>query len=270
LEKYNIHRSKVVILSKCYFPFVEDEPENKLDTQNFFDKSYANEGGLNRKHIFEAVDASLLRLGVDYIDVLQIHRLDRTTPKEEIMRALHDVVQSGKVRYIGASTMYAWEFAQLQHIAEKNGWTKFISMQNYHNLLYREEEREMIPFCKDTGVALIPWSPIARGALARSLVDLKSTNRAKTDFFMNRILYNNFSDVDKEIITRVESLAKKKGLAMAQVAIAWSISKGMIPIVGLSSEKRILEAVSATSVKLSEEDCKYLEEPYTARAIVGL
>ncbi|KAI4250850.1 MAG: hypothetical protein L6R42_008603, partial [Xanthoria sp. 1 TBL-2021] len=182
LKKYNIPRNKVVILSKCYFGVASDGSQPSIAAVSTNDGDWVNQVGLSRKHIFDAVDASVARLGT-YIDVLQIHRLDRGTPREEIMKALNDVVESGKVRYIGASSMAAWEFQTLQNIAAAHNWHKFISMQNYHNLIYREEEREMIPYCADTGVGLIPWSPIARGVLARPWGD-RSTNREKTDNFL--------------------------------------------------------------------------------------
>lgn len=180
------------------------------------------------------------------------------------MRALHEVVQSGKVRYIGASSMYTWEFARLQHVAKLNGWTEFISMQPFYNLLYREEEREMIPFCKATGVGIIPWSPIARGLLAKPLGEesVRSKEDKKKDAW--------FKDANMDIIGRVEEIAKKKGTSMALVSTAWVMHKGCWPIVGVSSEKRVLESVEALKVKLTEEEVKYIEELYTARGIVGM
>lgn len=206
-------------------------------------------------------------------DVLQIHRLDRETSPEEIMRALHDVVQSGKVRYIGASSMYAWEFARLQYIARSNGWTEFISMQPFYNLLYREEEREMLPFCKASGVGVIPWSPIARGLLAKPLpkedgagaeggASLRSQNDPKKDAW--------FADANLDIVKRVEEVAAKKGVSMALVSTAWVLQQGCWPIVGLSSEKRIKETVEALKVKLTDEEVKYLESEYRSRAIQGM
>ncbi|PQE16889.1 versiconal hemiacetal acetate reductase protein [Rutstroemia sp. NJR-2017a BBW] len=204
----------------------------------------------------------LTRLGT-YIDVLQIHRLDRDTPREEIMKALNDVVESGKVRYIGASS----------NIADKHGWHKFVSMQNYYNLLYREEEREMIPYCRDTGVGLIPWSPIARGALARPFDD-RSTTREKSDRMLNGIIRGKETEIDKTIIGRVEEIAKKKGVSMATIATAWCLSKNSVnPIIGLSSKERIDQTVEsvkfASSGKLTEEDIKYLEECYAPKVIQG-
>ena len=225
-----------------------------------------NRVGLSRKHIFDAVEASVKRLGT-YIDVLQIHRLDRETPKEEIMRALNDVIEKGWVRYIGASSMAAWEFQELQHIADKHGWHKFISMQNLYNLLYREQEREMIPYCNAAGVGLVPWSPIARGVLTRPWDD-RSSKRESSDVQLNRLIRSRETEADKAIVDRVEKLATQKGVAMAQVAIAWCLSKGTNPIVGLSKKERIDQAVQALKVELTEEDIKYLEEPYTPKPIL--
>lgn len=251
IAKYNIPRSTLVILSKCFFPIQEEGIENT-------EMNKVNRHGLSRKHIFDAVEASVERLGT-YIDVLQIHRMDHDTDKEEIMRALHDLVQSGKVRYIGASTMRATEFATLQFTAEKNGWTKFISMQNYYSLIYREEEREMIPFCNETGVGIIPYSPVARGVLARPVG--VSSDRLDSDS-ITRMLKIGQETGDEEVIRRVEKVAKDKGVAMAQVAIAWVLSKGACPIVGFNKIERIEEAVAALKVKLTDDEIKYLEEAY--------
>uniref|UniRef100_A0A060TAR8 ARAD1B09262p n=1 Tax=Blastobotrys adeninivorans TaxID=409370 RepID=A0A060TAR8_BLAAD len=266
LKEYNIPRSSVVILSKGFFPTDDDE---RLINDKF---KYTNRHGLSRKHLFDAVEASVQRLGT-YIDVYQIHRLDPETPKEEIMEALHDIVKSGKVRYIGASSMRATEFAQLQFISEKHGWTKFISMQNYHNLIYREEEREMIPFCKETGVGLIPWSPIARGVLARPSAQRTASDRVKSDEFLysnNNGMDIGTTDAGKTIVDRVEEVAKKRGTSMAIVAIAWSLSKGMVPIVGFSGTHRIDDAIKAVQFKLTEQESAYLEEPYQPLPIQGM
>jgi len=231
-----------------------------------------NRVGLSRKHILDAVDASVARLGT-YIDVLQIHRLDRNTNREEIMRALNDVVESGKVRYIGASTMAAWEFQTLQNIADRRGWHKFISMQNYYNLIYREEEREMIPYCRDAGVGLIPWSPIARGALARPF-DSRTTIREDTDRMLSMMIRAKETEIDKTIINRVEEIAKKHNVSMTQVATAWCLSKESVyPIIGLSSKERIDQAVEAVKFasqgKLSKEDITYLEEGYAPKEVLA-
>lgn len=267
IKKYNIPRQKIVILSKCYFGVVPgSQPPIAAVSTN--DGEMVNQVGLSRKHIFDAVDASVARLGT-YIDVLQIHRLDRDTPREEIMKALNDVVESGKVRYIGASSMAAWEFQTLQNIADKHGWHKFISMQNYHNLIYREEEREMIPYCADTGVGCIPWSPIARGVLARPWGD-RSTLRESTDKFLHNLIRAKETEIDKAIVDRLEEVSKKKGVKMAQVATAWVLRREMVnPIIGLGSKERIDEAVAALQVKLTDEEAKYLEEPYQSKAIQG-
>lgn len=267
LKKYNIPRQKVVILSKIFNPVLDDD--SRPPSVN--DGALVNQMGLSRKHIFHAVDRCLERLGTDYIDVLQLHRLDRETPPEEIMRALHEVVQSGKVRYIGASSMYTWEFARLQFIARQNGWTEFISMQPFYNLLYREEEREMIPFCRASGVGVIPWSPIARGLLAKPLPregddDSGASLRSKSDKKTDRW----FADANLNIVNRVEEVAKKRGTSMALVSTAWVLQKSCYPIIGLSSEKRIVEAVEALKIKLTDEELEYLESEYRPRAIQGM
>ncbi|KAL1959332.1 hypothetical protein VTO42DRAFT_2519 [Malbranchea cinnamomea] len=269
LKKYNIPRSNVVILTKCYFG-VDDSPSSAqppiVAVSTNDGSTWVNRVGLSRKHILDAVDASVARLGT-YIDVLQIHRLDRNVPREEIMKALNDVVESGKVRYIGASSMAAWEFQTLQNIAARNGWHQFISMQGFYNLLNREEEREMIPYCLDTGVGLIPWSPLARGALARPWKS-RSTVRENTDSALKAIVRGRETEADKAIVDRVEEVAKRKGVSMAQVAIAWCLSKESVnPILGLNSKERIDEAVASLKVKLTKDEIEYLEEPYLPKAI---
>ncbi|KAL8712655.1 MAG: hypothetical protein Q9220_003186 [cf. Caloplaca sp. 1 TL-2023] len=267
LKKYNIPRNKIVILSKCYFGTNTDGSQPGLTEVRTNDGAWVNQVGLSRKHIFDAVDASVKRLGT-YIDVLQIHRLDRDTPREEIMKALNDVVDNGKVRYIGASSMAAWEFQTLQNIAAKHNWHQFISMQNYHNLIYREEEREMMPYCADTGVGCIPWSPIARGILAKPWGD-RTSSRNTTDNFMQYIRSRE-NETDKAIVDRLEEVAKKKGAKMAQVATAWVMRREMVnPIIGLGSKERIDEAVAALQVKLTDEEAKYLEEPYLSKSVEG-
>jgi aryl-alcohol dehydrogenase-like predicted oxidoreductase len=269
LKKFNIPRQKVVIMTKIFNPVMNDE--SRPPSVN--DGPLVNQMGLSRKHIFHAVDQCLERLGTDYIDVLQLHRLDRETPPEEIMRALHDVVQSGKVRYIGASSMYTWEFARLQYIARSRGWTEFISMQPFYNLLYREEEREMLPFCRAHGVGVIPWSPIARGILARPLAKPEDSGgggggslRSQTDKKSDRW----FADANLDIVNRVQEVAEKKGTTMALVATAWVLQKGCWPILGLSTEARVVEVVEALKVKLTDEECAYLESEYRPRAIQGM
>ncbi|KAL2825864.1 Aldo/keto reductase [Aspergillus pseudoustus] len=267
LRQKNIPRDRIVIMTKCFFG-VDDQgrmPPNRTTLLND-GKEWVNRVGLSRKHIFDAVDASVKRLGT-YIDVLQIHRLDRETPREEIMRALNDVVDSGKVRYIGASSMAAWEFQTLQNIAARNGWHRFISMQCLHNLIAREEEREMIPFCLDAGVGLIPWSPIARGVLARPYAS-RGSLRESTDSSLKSIIRNRESPNDQAIINRVEEIAKRKNITMAQVAVAWCLSHpNENPILGLNSIDRIDEAVAATTVELSDEEIRSLEELYVPRQI---
>ena len=219
--------------------------------------------GLSRAAIFNAVDASLSRLQTNYIDLLQIHRFDSNTPIEETMEALHDLVRSGKVRYIGASSMWTYQFVMMQACAEKNRWTKFVSMQNQHNLLYREEEREMNKYCRETGVGLIPWAPLAAGNLARPLSAAGSTTRSQPQGD------SNLTEADKTIIKRVEEVAEKKGWKMSHVATAWSIQKGDLPIIGFSKVERIDEALEVRGKTLTEEEIKYLEEPYQPKNIVG-
>ncbi|MCJ1381336.1 hypothetical protein MMC17_004446 [Xylographa soralifera] len=285
IEKYSIPRSKLVILSKCYFGFDPANPKVDMAAARTNDGKFVNQSGLSRKHIFDAVEASVKRLGT-YIDVLQIHRLDRDTPREEIMKALNDVVEKGWVRYIGASSvsaylsamlitmltgpqMAAWEFQQLQNVAKEHGWHQFVSMQNYYNLLYREEEREMIPYCRDAGVGLIPWSPVARGALARPWNN-RDTLRNKTDAFLN-VLVSRDNKVDEHIVNTLEEIAKSKGLPMATVATAWCLSKEAVnPIVGLNSKERIDQIVEAVKVKLTDEEIKRLEDGYLPKAIAAV
>jgi len=268
ITKFNIPREKLVILSKCYFGVTPENLGAQISASSVNDGELLNQVGLSRKHIIDAVDKSVARLGT-YIDVLQIHRLDRSVPREEIMRALNDVVESGKVRYIGASSMAAWEFQELQNIADRHGWHKFVSMQNYYNLLYREEENEMIPYCNHTGVGLIPWSPVARGVLARPWAT-RDTLREQTDGFLKALIRSRDDAVDAEIVGRVEKVAKKMGKGMAQVAIAWSLTKkDVCPIVGLNKKERIDEAIEACKIKLSDEDIKYLEEAYQRKKRQG-
>jgi len=273
IKEFNIPREKLVILSKCYFGFedAEEVPFPKREhgkpggVRTGVANEFVNRQGGSRKHILAAVDASIARLGT-YIDVLQIHRLDHSTPMEETLKALHDLVESGKVRYIGASSMAAWEFQMMQNIAEKRGWTKFISMQNYYNLIYREEEREMIPYCKHTGVGLIPWSPIARGVLARPFGD-RGTTREQTDYYLMTLIRQKETESDRAIVEKVEEIAKARGVSMAIVAMSYVMQKGMMPIVGLGSVKRIEEAVRAVAFTLEQDEIKALEEPYIPRPV---
>jgi len=264
IKKNNIPRHKLVLLTKC-FGLVGEEPHVRhiiWGDEMRRTKDYVNQGGLSRAAIFNAVEASLKRLQTDYIDLLQIHRFDRTVPIEETMQALNDLVRSGKVRYIGASSMWAYQFAQMQFCAEKNGWAKFVSMQNQYSLCYREEEREMNKFCHETGVGLIPWAPLFRGFLARPLGTGKTT-RAQSSAAPET------TQADEAIIKRVQELADKKGWKMGQVALAWIIQKNTIPIVGFSNIGRLEEACDVRGKTLTDEEMKYLEEPYEARSILG-
>ncbi|CAO2654942.1 Nn.00g116750.m01.CDS01 [Neocucurbitaria sp. VM-36] len=270
IKKYSLPRDKLVILTKCY-GYVGEDPG--LRTINYGKelpqlKDYTNQGGLSRQAIFNAVNASLKRLDLEYIDLLQIHRFDLNTPIEETMEALHDLVKSGKVRYIGASSMWAVQFAQMQFVAEKNGWTKFVSMQNHYNLLYREEEREMNRFCNDTGVGLIPWAPLCRGHLARPASAFGSTTRSEGEQKAGTS-FSGHADNDKKIIERIEELAKKRGWKMSHVALAWINKRVSSPIIGFSSAARMDEALEARGKELTEEEEKYLEELYVPVKIQG-
>jgi len=229
-----------------------------------------NERGLSRKHIMAAIDASLRRLNMDYVDLYQIHRWDTRTPIEETMQALHDVVRAGKARYIGASSMFAWQFAKAQHAADAGGWTRFISMQNHYNLLYREEEREMIPQCIDQGVGLIPWSPLARGVLAgnRTRIGERHTTRANTDAF-SEALYASPADFD--VVDRVAEVAADLGSPPAQVALAWLLHRPGVtgPIVGATKPGHLDDALAAEELELSADDMRRLEEPYVPHPVLG-
>jgi 1-deoxyxylulose-5-phosphate synthase len=224
-----------------------------------------NGAGLSRKAIFAELDASLRRLQTDYIDLYQIHRWDYDTPVEETLEALHDVVQAGKVRYIGASSMYAWQFTKALYVAELNGWTKFVSMQNHYNLIYREEEREMLPLCMDQGIGVIPWSPLARGRLTRPWDT--TTARTETDEF-GKSLYR---DEDRQIVERVTDLAAKRGLTPAQVALAWLLRNPAVtsPIVGVTKPDQLSQALSAVDAELDDAEVAYLEEPYAPHTTAG-
>ena len=224
-----------------------------------------NAAGLSRKAIMTEVDHSLRRLGMDYIDLYQIHRFDPTTPIEETMEALHDVVKAGKARYIGASSMWAWQFSKAQYIAGQHGWTKFISMQNHYNLLNREEEREMMPLCVDQGVGVIPWSPLARGRLTRDWDN--ATSRSETDEFGKGL----YKPEDQVIVERVAEVARELGAPRAQVALAWVLSKSFVtsPIVGATKDAHIDDAIAACELQLSAEHIARLEEPYTPHESVG-
>ncbi|ROW01176.1 hypothetical protein VSDG_02792 [Cytospora chrysosperma] len=270
LKAYSIPRHKLVILSKCYGA-VAEEPEVRYVMHRDHvheSKDYQNQFGLGRTAIINQVEASLKRLDTPYIDLLQIHRFDGTVPIEETMKALHDLVQSGKVRYIGASSMWAYQFAQMQFCAEKNGWTKFISMQNHYNLLYREEEREMNRFCNETGVGLIPWAPLCRGHLARLPSEFGSTERSKGEKESQPGSHGTV-EPDLTIIKRVVEIAEKKEWPMAHVSLAWINKKVCSPIIGFSKAERIDQAVTARGKVLTEEEEKYLEELYEPKTIQG-
>jgi 1-deoxyxylulose-5-phosphate synthase len=224
-----------------------------------------NGAGLSRRAIMREIDASLARLGTEHVDLYQIHRWDDATPIEETMEALHDVVKAGKARYIGASSMFAWQFSKAQHVAEANGWTKFVSMQNHYNLIYREEEREMIPLCADQGVGLLPWSPLARGKLTRPWGT--QTERSETDAW-GRNLY---PDSDRVVVETVHAVAERRGVPAAQVALAWVMANPQVasPIVGVTKAKHLADALAAVELVLSTEEIAELQAPYTAHDVAG-
>ena len=227
-----------------------------------------NGAGLSRKTIMTEIDASLRRLGTDHVDLYQIHRWDYGTPIEETLEALHDVVKAGKARYIGASSMYAWQFAKALTISERHGWTRFVSMQNFVNLLYREEEREMLPLCRDQGIAVSPWSPLARGRLTRPWD--QSTARLETDEF-GRTLYAHTGDADRKVAEAVGEVAQARGVPRAQIALAWVLQKSEVtaPIVGATRLEQLDDAVAALSISLTEEEIKAVEAPYVPHAVTG-
>ena len=227
-----------------------------------------NQVGLSRKAINQEVDASLRRLGMDYIDLYQIHRLDPFTPMEEILEALHDVVKSGKVRYIGASSMYAWQFTKMLHLADQHGWTRFVSMQNHMNLLYREEEREMLPLCLAEGIGVIPWSPLARGRLTRPWNE--ATERSQSDQF-GSTLYAGTVEPDRKVVDAVSEIAAERELPRAQVALAWLLTKPGVtaPIVGATKAAQLDDAIAALEVKLTADEIARLEAPYVPHPVLG-
>jgi len=247
-------RHEVVIATKVY---------NKMGEA-------PNDRGLSRKHIFDSIDASLRRLQVDHVDLYQTHRWDHETPIEETLEALNDVVRAGKARYIGASSMYAWQFAKALQASERNGWARFVSMQNHYNLVYREEEREMIPLCRDQGVGLIPWSPLARGFLAGNRTRDKSgsTVRARTDDFAQQLYYQ---PDDFTVAERVQEVAREHNRKPTQIALAWLLTRPAMtaPIIGASKTEHLDDAVAALEVKLSTDDIKRLEEPYRPHPVLG-
>jgi 1-deoxyxylulose-5-phosphate synthase len=253
VPKY-LTRDEVIIATKVFMPMTPGE----------------NGGGLSRKHILSAIDASLTRLDMDYVDLYQIHRWDPRTPIEETMGALHEVVRSGKARYIGASSMFSWQFAKAQHVAETHGWTTFVSMQNHYNLIYREEEREMIPLCQDQGVGVIPWSPLARGVLAgnRSRSGDRNTTRSSTDTFTD-YLYEQPTDFD--VVEQAQEVAAARGVPTAQVALAWLLSKPGVtaPIVGSTKLGHLQDALAAEQLSLTADEVAALEKPYVPHPVLG-
>ncbi|HVN15925.1 MAG TPA: aldo/keto reductase [Anaerolineales bacterium] len=254
LRHFGVNRKDVVIATKVFNP-VGDGP---------------NDRGLSRKHIMDGIDASLRRLQMDHVDLHQIHRWDYDTPIEETMEALHDVVKSGKARYIGASSMFAWQFAKAQYVADLHGWTRFVSMQNHYNLLYREEEREMIPCCIDQGVGMIPWSPLARGLFSGThrKGDWGESVRAKTDEYAQKMYYR---DEDFTVVERAQALAKQRGVTGSQMALAWVLSKPYVtaPIIGASKMQHLEENLAALEIQLTPEEIEQLEEPYQPHPILG-
>jgi aryl-alcohol dehydrogenase-like predicted oxidoreductase len=245
-------RDEVVIATKVYFPW----------------RKGPNGGGLSRKAILTAIDASLRRLGMEYVDLYQIHRWDYQTPIEETLEALHSLVKAGKVRYIGASSMWAWHFAKALYTADQSGWSRFVSMQNHYNLIQREEEREMLPLCRAEGVGVIPWSPLARGRLTRDWNE--TTGRMQTDEF-GKTLYTAAQDADRRVVECVAHVARNRGIPRAQVALAWMLVNPAVtaPIVGASKPNHLDDAVAAVSIHLTPDEIKALEEPYVPHPVAG-
>ena len=251
--KANSKRENIVIATKLN-GVMRDDPNGK---------------GLSRKEIFFELDASLKRLGTDYVDLYQIHRWDYETPIEETLEALHDVVKVGKVRYIGASSMHAWQFAKALYVADLHGWTRFVSMQNFYNLLYREEEREMMGLCKAEGIGVIPWSPLARGRLTRAWQS-EATKRSETDQF-SKAIFSKTDEADRKVVDRLGELAERRGVPRATLALAWMLSKPVVtaPIVGATKQNHLDDAVAALAIKLSAEEMAALEESYVPHPVVG-
>jgi 1-deoxyxylulose-5-phosphate synthase len=249
-------RDKVVVATKVYYP-MSDDP---------------NDRGLSRKHLLSSIDGSLRRLGMDYVDLYQIHRWDAETPIDETLRALDDIVRSGKARYIGASSMMSWQFAKALYLADRHGWARFVSMQNHYNLVYREEEREMLPLCREEGIGVLPWSPLARGFLAGNRKRGRprdATAREQSDGLAHDLYY---SDADYDVVERVVEIASAKGVAPAQVALAWLLHQSGVtaPIVGASKMEQLDQAVGALDVTLTGEEVRRLEEPYRPHAVLGM
>jgi aryl-alcohol dehydrogenase-like predicted oxidoreductase len=254
LKDFGPARDRYVIATKVFYP-VGDDP---------------NQRGLSRKHIMHAIDNSLRRLGTDYVDLYQIHRFDTETPIEETIEALHDVVRAGKALYLGASSMASWQFAKMLYVADANGWTRFVTMQNHYNLLYREEEREMIPFCLDEGIGVLPWSPLARGLLAGKR--RAETVRAATDTYSTKLYGEQISEADTRVVDRLESEATELGVAPAQLALAWLLQKpGVVaPIVGVSKPSQLDDALAALELRLAPETVSKLEAPYIPHPVAGI
>jgi aryl-alcohol dehydrogenase-like predicted oxidoreductase len=249
-------RDHVVVATKAYYPMSGDP----------------NDRGLSRKHLMSAIDGSLRRLGMDYVDLYQIHRWDADTPIEETLRALDDIVRAGKARYIGASSMMAWQLAKALYLADRHGWTRFASMQNHYNLVYREEEREMLPLCREEGIAVIPWSPLARGFLAGNRKrggDRSATAREKSDRFAHNLYY---ADADYDVVDRVVEIASARGVAPAQIALAWLLSRAGVtaPIIGASKIEHLDQAIDAVGIQLEDEEIRRLEERYQPHQILGM
>ncbi len=246
-------RDDVVIATKAYYP-MSDAP---------------NDRGLSRKHLLASIDGSLRRLGTNYVDLYQIHRYDPATPIEETLRALDDIVRSGKARYIGASSMASWQFARALYLADRNGWTRFVAMQNHYNLVYREEEREMMPLCREEGIGVIPWSPLARGFLAgnRRAADKGDTERARTDDFAHRLYY---TDSDFQIVDRVVEVARGRAVSPAQIALAWLLHQDGVtsPIIGATKMEQLDQAIDTVEISLSAEELRELEELYQPHPVL--
>jgi aryl-alcohol dehydrogenase-like predicted oxidoreductase len=274
IKQFHWPRENIVIATKLWAPVghIKDgkfEDALSLSIEERDSNGYINAYGLSRKHIFDSVDASLKRLQLDYIDLLQIHRFDPRTPVKETMKALHDIVESGKVRYIGASSMWAHQLLEMQYTARLNGWTEFISMQNLHNATYREEEKEMIPSLQKFGMGMIPWSPVAMGYLTRPHEKVKDSERGNA---MNGTFMGNaYTAADERINEKIEEIAKKRGTSMAIVAIAWSLSKPFMtaPIVGMSKVERVEEAVQAVNFELTKEEVESIDELYEPKKVLG-
>ena len=251
-----VRRDQVVIATKAYFPVGEGP----------------NDRGLSRKHLFDAIDNSLRRLGTDHVDLYQVHRYDPHTPLEETLEALDDIVRAGKARYLGASSMYAWQFARALYLADRHGWARFVTMQNHYNLVYREEEREMVPLCQAEGVGVIPWSPLARGFLAGTRKpqseDWGTTDRAKSDDFARKLY---FEERDFQVVERVKDLAGRRSVAPAQIALAWLVRQPGVtaPIVGVSRPEQLDQLVAALEIRLDADECFALEELYTPHPVLG-